>query len=51
MWSNVGIIANIELVVFEAVVAVVPAFVAVVASVESVVVKYVLLTPYKISLV
>ena len=37
--------------VFKAVVAVVPAFVAVVASVESVVVKYVLLTPYKISLV
>ena len=37
--------------VFKAVVAVVPASVAVVASVESAVVKGVVLTPYKISLV
>ena len=42
-----GIVANIEVLVFKAVVAVIPEFVAVVASVEFVSVKDVLEAPYK----
>ena len=45
--ANVGMVADIDVVVFKAVVAVIPAFVAVVASVESVLVKDVLEAPYK----
>ena len=45
--AKVGITANIEFAVFSAVVAVIPAFVALVARVESVLLKDVLEAPYK----